>query len=157
MVRCVRVAGTPYERGALLGEAFADATARSVAFNRRYLAKHGLDRAGLERLLDPYVDASVVAAPHLVEQIRGMADGAGQPFLDLFFANAFEEVYGIVELRPVERCTAVVLRGTGRTLLGHNEQWYAGDEGSVGMVLDVSDDGPACSPPWWRARSPWSG
>jgi isopenicillin-N N-acyltransferase like protein len=148
-VELIQVAGTPHQRGALMGQAFADAIARSVAFNRRYLAAHGLERDSLERLLDPYVDASVVAVPHLVEQIRGTAEGAGQPFLDLFFANAFEEVYGIVEPAgpPLERCTDVVLRDAARTLLGHNEQWYAGDDGTVGLVLDVSDDGPAVLAP----------
>jgi len=149
MVPFVRVAGTPYERGALIGTAFAGAIARSVAFNSRYLAAHAVDRDALERLLEPYLDASVATLPHLVQQIRGMADGAGQPFLDLFFANAFEEVYGIVDPAgaPVERCTVAVLRGPGRTILGHNEQWYAGDDGTVGMVLDVSDDGPALLAP----------
>ena len=99
MVKLVRVAGTPYERGALMGEAFADAIARSVAFNSRYLVRStGWTATRSSALLDPYLDASVAAVPHLVEQVRGMADGAGQPFLDLFFANAFEEVYGIVEL-----------------------------------------------------------
>ena len=152
MAKPVRVEGTPYERGARMGEAFAEATSRSVAFNRRYLSAHGLDRDALETMLAPYLDASIAAVPHLVEQVRGMADGADQPFLDLFFANAFEEVYGIVELGtppavPLERCTAVVLRSAGRTLLGHNEQWYAGDDGAVGLVLDVSDDGPAVLAP----------
>jgi isopenicillin-N N-acyltransferase-like protein len=123
-----------------------------VTFNRRYLATHKLDREHLETLLAPYLDASTATVPHLVQQIRGMADGANQPLLDLFFANAFEEVYGIVELGtpagvPVERCTDVVLRSPGSTLLGHNEQWYAGDDGSVGVVLDVSDDGPVVLAP----------
>ncbi len=148
----VRVSGTPYERGAGIGEAFAAATARSVQFNERYLLGHGVDRRTLQSFVDPYVGAATQEVPHLVEQVRGMADGAGQPFLDLFFANAFEEVYGILELGtpspvPLERCTDVALRGPGRTLLGHNEQWYAGDEGSVGLVLDVPDDGPALLAP----------
>ncbi|MFL6289124.1 MAG: C45 family autoproteolytic acyltransferase/hydrolase, partial [Actinomycetes bacterium] len=86
------------------------------------------------------------------EQLRGIADGADVPFLDVLFANAFEEVYGIVELGtpegvPLERCTDVVLRSPNSTLLGHNEQWYAGDEGAVGLVHDVSDDGPAVLAP----------
>ncbi len=81
-----------------------------------------------------------------------MADGSEQPFLDLFFANAFEEIYGIVELStpagvPLERCTDVVLRSPASTLLGHTEQWYTGDDGAVGLVLDVSDDGPAVLAP----------
>ncbi len=148
----VRVAGTPYERGAQIGQAFAEATARSVAFNRRYLATHEVGRDDLEQILAPYLAASDAAVPHLVAQVRGMADGAEQSFLDLFFANAFEEVYGILELGtpsgiPLERCTDVVLRSPGSTLLGHTEQWYAGDDGAVGIVLDVSDDGPAVLAP----------
>ena len=133
-----------------MGEAFAAATARSVAFNRRYLAAHEVGRPALESMLDPYLQASEAALPDLVSQIRGIADGAEQPFLDLFFANAFEEIYGIVELgqpTTIERCTDVVLTAEGSTLLGHNEQWYAGDDGSVGLVLDVADDGPAVLAP----------
>lgn len=158
----VRAEGTPYERGARMGEAFAEATSRSVAFNRRYLSAHGLDRHSLEAILVPFLDASTAALPHLVEQIRGMADGADQPFIDVFFANAFEEVYGIVELAggtpvPLERCTDVVLRTPGSTLLGHNEQWYAGDDGTVGLVLDVPDDGPAVLAPMVAGTLPLVG
>jgi len=151
-MECVRIEGTPYERGARMGEAFVEATAKSVEFNRRYLAAHGLDRNALEAVAAPYLDAATRDMPALVEQIRGVAEGADQPFLDLFFANAFEEIYGIIELHtpspvPLERCTDLVLRAPGRTLLGHNEQWYAGDEGAVGVVLDVPDDGPALLAP----------
>jgi len=151
-VKPIRVSGSPYERGAQMGQAFAEATARSVAFNRRYLASHGVDRDHLEIILSPYLEAATACVPHLVQQVRGMSDGAEQPFLDLFFANAFEEVYGVVELGtpagvPLERCTDVVLRSAGSTLLGHNEQWYAGDDGAVGLVLDVSNDGPTLLAP----------
>ncbi len=146
----VKASGTPYERGIQIGTAFSAATSRSVAFNRRYLASHAVDRPTLESMLEPYLQASEAALPDLVSQIRGIADGAEQPFLDLFFANAFEEIYGIVELgqpTPIERCTDVVLTTTESTLLGHNEQWYAGDDGSVGLVLDRPDDGPALLAP----------
>lgn len=144
--------GSPYERGVTIGRAMADSASRSVAFNRRYAEAHGLDREALDAILAPYLDASRSAFPHLVEQIRGVAEGAGLPFLDLFFANAFEEVYGIVELAtpspvPLERCTDVVLRAPGHTLLGHTEQWYAGDEGAPIVVLDLPDAGPAVLAP----------
>ena len=152
MVTQVRVEGTPYERGASMGEAFAQATARSVSFNRRYLTTHGLDKRALEAITEPYLAAATAAVPHLVEQIRGMADGSDQPFLDIFFANAFEEVYGIIELDtpspvPLERCTDAILGSDEDILLGHNEQWYAGDDGALGVVLDVPDDGPAVLAP----------
>lgn len=158
----VRVAGTPYQRGAQMGEAFAEATDRSVDFNRRYLARHDIDRGLLKSLLAPYLEAATAIVPHLVDQLHGIADGAGQPFLDIFLANAFEEVYGVIELgtlTPVslERCTDVVLRSDGRTLLGHNEQWYAGDDGAVGLVLEVSDDGPAVLAPMVAGTLPLVG
>lgn len=149
MVLLVRAAGTAYERGTAMGEAFAEAVGRSVAFNRRYLAVHGVGANVLEHLLEPYLVASAAAVPRLVQQVQGMADGAGVPFVDVFLANAFEEVYGLMESpgEPVERCTCVSLTGGGRSILGHNEQWYAGDEGAVGLVLDVPDDGPALLAP----------
>ena len=151
-MRFVATHGSPFERGAQTGEAFAEAIGRSVAFNRRYLTRHGLAHDGLETILLPYLEASRRALPHLVEQIEGMAEGAGAPFLDLFFANAFEEVYGILELglpqpAPLERCTDVAVGAPGGTLLGHTEQWYAGDDGEVGVVLDVPHDGPALLAP----------
>lgn len=148
----LRVQGMPYERGGQIGQAFAESAAQSVAFNRRYLAARGVSRTSLEHLLAPYLEASTAGMPHLVEQIRGIADGAELEFLDIFFANAFEEIYGIVELgtqqgAALERCTDVLLRSSSGTLLGHNEQWYAGDDGAVGLLLDVSDDGPSVLAP----------
>jgi isopenicillin-N N-acyltransferase like protein len=67
-------------------------------------------------------------------------------------ANAFEEIYGQIELgtgglQPLERCTDVVIQGEDGPLLGHTEQWYAGDEGAVGIVIDMPDDGPAVLAP----------
>ena len=69
-MQSVRASGTPYQRGALIGEAFAEATARSVAFNRRYLATHGLDPGQLEAILEPYLQASMASVSHLVDQVR---------------------------------------------------------------------------------------
>ena len=148
----VRATGGPFERGVTIGSAFRSATAQSVAFDRRYLSRHGIDESSLESMLKPFLEAAEHELPGLVHQIRGMAQGADQPFLDLFLANSFEEVYGIVELShpspdPAERCADIALRGDGSTLLGHNEQWYAGDDGAVGMVLEVPDDGPALLAP----------
>jgi isopenicillin-N N-acyltransferase-like protein len=148
----LRATGTPYERGRAIGRALAQAIHDSLGFVDRYLAEHGIDPRSLDRALAPYVTASEAAAPHLVAQLRGMADGAEQPFPLLMAANCFEELYGQVELalgapQPLERCTDVVLGSPGGPLLGHTEQWYAGDEGAVGIVLDLPSDGPALLAP----------
>ena len=145
----VRATGTPFERGRAVGRALAEAIDDSLGFVERYLEGHGIGERSLEHVLGPYVAASEASMPHLVEQVRGMADGAVQPFPLVMAANAFEEIYGQVALetgglQPLERCTDVVVGGS---LLGHTEQWYAGDTGAVGIVVDVPDDGPVVLAP----------
>ena len=148
----VRATGTPFERGRAIGRGFGEEIRASLGFVSRYLEAHGVGLGSLDDVLEPYVTASEAAVPHLVEQIRGMGDGAEQPFPLLMAANAFEEIYGQVELgtgalRSLERCTDVVIEGPDGPLLGHTEQWYAGDEGAVGIVVDVPEDGPAVLAP----------
>ncbi len=148
----VRATGTPYRRGRAIGRGLGGEIGASLAFVDRYLATHGVDRAALDRVLVPYIAASEAALPYLVEQVRGIADGADQPFARVMAANAFEEIYGQIELgvgseSPLERCTDVVMAGIDGPLLGHTEQWYAGDHGAVGIVIDIPDEGPAVLAP----------
>jgi isopenicillin-N N-acyltransferase-like protein len=42
---------------------------------------------------------------------------------------------------PVERCTDFVIRAPGTTILAHNEQWYAGDDGGVAILVERPDSG----------------
>ncbi len=148
----VRATGTPFERGRAIGRALGGEIHASLGFVERYLDGHGIDPPALDRLLAPYVHASEVAVPHLVEQVRGVADGADQSFAQVMAANAFEELYGQIELglgraTALERCTDVVVDGVDGPLLGHTEQWYAGDEGAVGIVIDIPKDGPVVLAP----------
>ena len=148
----VRATGTPFERGRAIGRGLGQGIHDALGFVERYLETHGIGTRSLDHVLAPYVAASEAALPHLVEQLRGMADGAEQPFSLLMAANAFEEIYGQVELgtptpQPLERCTDVVVDGPDGPLLGHTEQWYAGDQGAVGIVIDVADDGPTVLAP----------
>jgi isopenicillin-N N-acyltransferase-like protein len=133
----VRATGTPFERGRAIGRGLGEEIRDALGFVDRYLEARGIGTGSLDHILGPYVAASDVAVPHLVEQLRGVADGAEQPFPPLMAANTFEEIYGQVELgtgmlQPLERCTDVVVDGSGGPLLGHTEQWYAGDRSAVG-------------------------
>lgn len=148
----VRATGTPFERGRAIGRGLASEMHASLAFVDRYLERHGIAASSLDDLLAPYVAASEAALPHLVEQIRGIAAGADQPFATVMAANAFEELYGRIELGigsavALERCTDIVVDGPDGPLLGHTEQWYAGDDGAVGIVIDIPDGGPAVLAP----------
>jgi isopenicillin-N N-acyltransferase like protein len=145
----VRVSGGARERGRTAGRQAADLLHRSLGFYRRFLERRGVDRGGLERLLAPSLAAAEARFPAYVEQIRGLAEGADVPFVEVFAANAWEELEPLVDREPQaavrapDRCTAFVLAGPEGTILGHNEQWYPGDSGNVMVLVEEPDDGPA--------------
>jgi isopenicillin-N N-acyltransferase-like protein len=93
-----------------------------------------------------------------------MAEGAMVPVWELFAVNAFEELEPLLtspDGRPrflqrdvgmrrdhPGRCSSFVVSGDGYTLMGHNEQWLAGDRGNVAVVIDYPEgDRPAVASP----------
>ena len=152
----VHAAGDPHQRGVTIGRALADGHVRAVDFTRRYTRRHGLADRDLEPLLAPYLAAARETVPRLVAHLEGVAEGSGLPFLDVFAVNAFEELYGVLELSvpppagvavgdapkplPVERCTDLIVRSPEGVVLGHNEQWYAGDDGGVAVLVEIPND-----------------
>ena len=151
----VHADGDPFRRGVTIGRALADGHARTVEFTRRYCRRHGLRDADVQLQLAPYLAAAKVAVPRLVVHLEGVAEGSGLPFVDVFAVNAFEELYGVLEMlvppsagvklgatvapTPIERCTDVIARTPNGTILGHNEQWYAGDDGGVAVIVERPD------------------
>ena len=154
-IRIVHAAGDPYRRGVTIGRALADGHARAVEFTRRYTRRHGLADADLEPLLAPYLAAATDAVPGLVAHLEGLAEGSGLRFIDVFAVNAFEELYAVLELSvpppagvriapappptPVERCTDFVVHTPSGPILAHNEQWYAGDDGGIVVIVERPD------------------
>jgi isopenicillin-N N-acyltransferase-like protein len=167
-LRVVVARGDPLERGRTVGYELADLIRGSLEFYWRYLVRRGVGAGELPGLLAPYLAAAERELPDLVELVTGMAEGAGVSFWELFCVNAFEELEPLLEARnghslgqvtgaggpaeppggaPWERCSTVTISGPGYTLLGHNEQWLAGDVGHVAVVVELPDDGPALVSP----------
>jgi isopenicillin-N N-acyltransferase-like protein len=152
-VRVVVARGDPLERGRTVGYELADLIRGSLEFYWRYLVRRGVGAGELPGLLTPYLAAAERELPDLVELVTGMAEGAGVSFWELFCVNAFEELEPVLEARsgppvaPRERCSTVTISGPGYTLLGHNEQWLAGDVGHMAVVVELPDDGPALVSP----------
>jgi hypothetical protein len=67
--------------------------------------------------------------PHLVEELQGMADGLGVPFLELFAYNCRSET---ALLERGDGCSTLVLRSGDRMILAHNED---GDDRNVGRMF----------------------
>ena len=164
-VRVVVARGDPLERGRTVGYELADLIRGSLEFYWRYLVRRGVRADELPGLLAPYLAAAERELPDLVELVTGMAEGAGVSFWELFCVNAFEELEPRLEARrgrslgqitdagPAEatgapdRCSTGTISGPGYTLLGHNEQWLAGDVGHAAVVVELPDDGPALVSP----------
>jgi hypothetical protein len=151
-LRVVVARGDPLERGRTLGYELADLIRHSLEFYWRYLVRRGVHAGELAGLLSPYLQAAERELPDLVELVSGMAEAAGVSFWELFAINAFEELEPLLEPGEAtgtsgDGCSTVTVSGPGYTLLGHNEQWMAGDRGNVAVVIELPDDGPALVSP----------
>ena len=175
-LRVVRAGGDPVQRGQRIGREFRDLVNESIDFYGRYMSRRGVSTQQLQELLTPYLVAAESTFPQFMATLKGMSSGATVPFLELFAVNAFEELEPLLEapeggtlflqrkegrLPPkgtrdlrkktaprIERCSSFTVTAPGVTLLGHNEQWLAGDLGNVAVVIELPDDGsvPVASP-----------
>ncbi len=133
--------GPPHARGAQVARALPDRIARSVAAMHGARERAGLTERELADRLVPLVAAAEAALPGHVAYVRGMAEGAGLPFADLFAVNALEEVF---REQRVERCSSIAVATPGGTLLAHAEQWATCELGNCAIVVERPGDGA----PW---------
>ncbi len=93
MFPLLALTGTPYERGAQHGRAFADRVRHSVASYARLFAYYrGLNWAHVQTLTADYEALLRRAAPHLLEEMRGIADGAGLGYAEILALNVRTEL-----------------------------------------------------------------
>jgi isopenicillin-N N-acyltransferase-like protein len=150
MLPIVYAEGDAATRGRTIGLALGEAIHRSLDFYRGYFTDLGV--RDLRAMLDRYWKAAESALPEHVATIRAMAAAADVPPDDLFAVNACEEL----EQRavPAERCSSFTAVGPGYTILAHNEQWFAGDAGSVAVVIERPTEGTALVSPTLAACLP---
>ncbi|UIX28780.1 C45 family autoproteolytic acyltransferase/hydolase [Streptomyces sp. GQFP] len=155
----VEISGTPAQRGRQYGEAVAGQLAASLGYyEEAFGASSGLTwqqvTARAARWLDPVRDY----APHLVEEMQGIADGAGVDLLDVLALNArgeviyddsfsgMHEVSGMREEEPAEGCTSFAAygpaSGDGHVWAGQNWDWRAGVQDTVVMLRIVQPPKP---------------
>lgn len=75
--------------------------------------------------------------PAYIEELEGIASGAGVPFVELFLAND-REIFGLGPQST--RCTIVGVARNKGYLLGHNEDWLPG-AGKYLYILDAEIEG----------------
>jgi isopenicillin-N N-acyltransferase-like protein len=137
-IRVVTAEGRdPTARGRQIGRGLGDLIEGSIAFYNRYFERRGIRAQDLRDFLAPHLAAAESHLPLQTAIIKGMAEGAMVPFWQLFAVNAFEELEPLLHPQAAaDRCSSFSVQGADFTLLGHNEQWLAGDLGNVAVVIE---------------------
>ncbi len=161
----VDVSGSPYERGRQHGMAVPGRVRRSIELYGAQLTELGYDAAAKSALIAEFAGEIEAFGAHYVEEMRGIADGAGVSLEDIIMVNARTEVMAKARLekrRPIEiqqasredseadelddGCTGAVIlperSAEGQLIHGQNWDWKA-ECAETAIVLRVRrDDGP---------------
>jgi isopenicillin-N N-acyltransferase-like protein len=144
----IRVSGMARERGRQIGQQAAARIARSIEIYRGVFAYYaGWDWQQVTEHAARYRPAIAAYEPRYLEEIDGIAEGAGLDPLDVLAINVRTEVmFAAVACKAATECTAFVAlpeaTADGHTLLGQNWDWKPGMSETV-IVLEVEQaDGP---------------
>ena len=148
----VEISGSPRQRGLAYGEQARERIARSVELYGGSLGRLGFGKADVERLTATFIPRIKAWAPDLVEEMDGIAAGAGVDLFSIVLVNARTEVLqlarrekGIADDEP-DGCTgAVALPETtrcGRLIHGQNWDWKAECVETSIVLRVLRDDGP---------------
>ena len=109
-----------------MGEEARDSVAWGLeAYEERFEALAGFSFAAAVERARPYLRPAEDYVPQAVEQLRGIAEGAGVSFDRLFTLNCSEEFTCAADVAwPPEHCTSFAVAAGGRVVSGHNEDWY---------------------------------
>jgi isopenicillin-N N-acyltransferase-like protein len=142
-IQFIEVSGAPRERGRQYGEAARDRITASLGFYRAALTRSSglswpklIERA---RLWEPVVAGF---APDLLEEARGIAEGAGVDPADILVLNARGEVAYDARFADLgdDGCSSFALveggAGDGHVYCGQNWDWRAGVQETL-VVLRV--------------------
>ena len=136
----VQAKGTYREMGRAVGEAARPLIAAAIAFyEEHFVAMAGIGFDEAECRAQQYLPHARRWLPQYVEELEGMAEGAGLPFVKLLVPNCAEEftcspdagAAGSARSGPgtgaAPACTAVAVMTGDRHLVGHNMDWYVVD------------------------------
>ena len=153
----VRVAGTAYERGRQYGAQARDRVHRSVQAYRDVFAYYtGWDWDTVRRTAAGFESPIAGFRPAYLEEMRGIAEGAGLDLADVLAINVRTEVMYAAKARqaplaaraprPPAECSAFAVvpapAQPGATLIGQNWDWLL-HAGRTLVVLEATqEDGP---------------
>ena len=150
MFPVIEVSGSAFERGRIHGERARGRVERSLANYARLFAFVGLPWREAQRRATPFRDVIGNFDAALLEEIEGIAKGAGRPFAELLTLNVRTEVLPPSFLTGADdgECTAIVVSreasATGEALLAQNWDWVGSQRDSMVLLRVEAGDAPAC-------------
>jgi len=144
----LQINGAGFDCGKAVGRAMTTQIRANIeTYGAIFARMSGVDRAAVHRFALSLVPTIEAYAAHLVEEMRGLADGAGVPFADIVALNARTEImYGLkAERRPQPQpgpsdseCTSIgvlpEVTRDGHTLIGENWDWRASVAGRTAIL-----------------------
>lgn len=146
----IRVSGSAYDRGKQHGEAARDRVAQSVEIYRTAFAKRpGLEWSEVVERAAGFKTVIKKAAPEILTEMSGIADGAGFTLDEIVAINCRTEIlYGTRTVDPASshECTTIAVTPNatrdGSTILAKNWDWRAACQDSVIVLQAEQDHGP---------------
>ena len=148
----IEVSGPPRERGRQYGQQAAVRIARGIEHYAGQLERMAFDRGAIRGAVQDYLPHIQRFEPAYVEEMRGIAEGAGVAFEDVVLLNARTEILKLGSRRAAkaeadaEGCTGVVALPAAtqarRVIHAQNWDWKA-ECVETAVVLSIRrDDGP---------------
>jgi isopenicillin-N N-acyltransferase-like protein len=154
----VRVSGGPRERGRQYGEQARDRVRRSIeAYDAVFDHYAGLRWSDVRREAGRYAEPIEAFGPRYLEEIGGIAEGAGVEFEDILGINVRTEVMFAAKARAAaasgeggggwpDGCSAFAVlpsaSSDGHTLIGQNWDWLLHSFETVVVLEAAQGDGP---------------
>lgn len=136
----IEIEGEAYECGRQHGARLQAAIRQNVeAYLRLIESRRGWGRERALGAAEAYLPLIQAHAPKLLEEMRGLADGAGCALVEVLLLNTRSEL-----MAAADECTALAAApeatGDGQVLLGQNWDWYTAIEAEP-VVLHIRQPG----------------
>ncbi len=136
--------GSPRQMGRMLGEQAAKQIHSMLESYRQFMHKvSGFNWQEAVRESHKYLPYAQADFPENVEEVTGIAEGAGVEFSDVWLLNCYE---GVAEDQKLMACTSIGVNddvtANGHVYLAHNEDWISGDSKHVYLIRATPDNGP---------------
>ena len=128
-VRHIQCSGTPYDIGLQHGQDAKTEVLGSIDFYRDFfLKKCKLDWPAVQGVAQKFEPNLKTLCPDLVDEMRGVADGAGVDFESILALNVRTEIaYGMMS----DGCTAFAWKTADITYLAQNWDWNAAQRENI--------------------------